>query len=324
MHSYPNCIDIFYIENGQVGGPGGARRFPGGCSTDLLMAWLNLELASIGGESRETPDPIRLREPNFDGPDVTFRDELFGYGSMLASVSAEMLDEAHALWEEAALDRPSSSSGTSRPKHSIAEYYVPESLQAIIQCPERLAALPYSASFFEDVVSAQKQMADIARKCGNDRISALREAQEAAIPYITEGFITRGVDWLWRTGPALWKTAKGDDSTASKFLLEAAEERFGIKPRAIKKAMQSGEWPGTLGQLISIRRAWGMVGLFWALFLEQFEQYQLQVCSRCGRIIQGNQGKKFCGRTDDEACFKRGLAARMRRSRAARKQKQGN
>ena len=61
--------------------------------------------------------------------------------------------------------------------------------------------------------------------------------------------------------------------------------------------MQSGEWPGTLGRFTSIRRAWGIGGLFWALFLEQLEHCQIQECSRCGRIIQGNQGKRFVDTT---------------------------
>lgn len=319
IHPYSNCIDIFHIENGQVGGPGGTRRFPDGCSTELLMAWLNLESASIGAEYRETLEAFSLWVPSFDGSDITYREESFG--GLPASALAEWLDEAHTLWEEATPDRSSSSSGTSRPKHRIVEYYVPESLQAIIQCPQRLAALPCSESFSEDIISAQKQMVQIARKHGKDPVSALREAQEAAIPYITEGLITRGADWLWRTGPALWKITKGDESTAFKLLFEDGQEKFGIKATAIEEAMRSGKWPGILGQLTSIRRAWGIGGLFWSLFLEQLEQYRIQECSRCGRIIQGNQGKKYCGRDDDIGCYRRGLAARKRNSRLTLKQK---
>jgi hypothetical protein len=234
----------------------------------------------------------------------------------------EFLEATDPRWEEATPDRPSSSSGSSGPNHCIVEYYVPESLQTILQSPRRLAALPCSEFFSEDIISAQQQMVQIQRKSWKDPISALGEAQEAAIPYITEGFITRGTNWLWRTAPALWRMTKGDESRALKLLFEDAQKNYHIKDRDIEEAMWSGEWPGTLGHFTSIRRAWGIGGLFWALFLEQLEHGQIQECSRCRRIISGKQGKKFCGPDEDEDCVRQQAADRKRKSRAALKRKQ--
>jgi hypothetical protein len=311
-------VNRFGGRPGPAGGPGGTTRFPNGCGTELLTAWLNLEPPSLGAEYRKTSAAFSLRMPSVDGPG--YREEVFGGLSSYAA--GEWLDPAYALGEGATPDGSPPASGASRPQRPIVPPYVPESLQAIIQCPQRLAALPCSEAFAEDIIRAQKHMVRIARNRRKDPIGALREAQEAAIPYISDGFITRGAEWLWRTGPALWKLTQGDESSAWKLLFEDAQEKFGIKAGEVEAAMRSGEWPGRLGLFTSIRRAWGIGGLFWALLLQELEQNQLQECLRCGRINQGNRGKKFCGGDDNIVCYRAGVASRKRASRAAGKQKQ--
>jgi hypothetical protein len=315
-----NRVDIFHItKDGEAVGPEAKTRFPRGCVEGLLEAWLNLDLAPIGDRSRESPQPFRLLKPWFDCPEVTYEEELFGYIGPSDAELAEYLDADPACWEERSTERSSHSLGSTGHKHNDAENEVPQSPQAILQCPQRLATLPYSRLFFEDIIVAQEQMAGIAQKCREDRRGALWEAREAAMLYVTQGLITRGSHWLWSMGPTLWKTARGDDSKAFRLLFENAHQEFGINAREIKTAMRSGEWPGTMGQLILIRRAWGIIGLFWALFLERLENNQLQRCLLCDQLIPGKKGKKFCGPADNKVCFRQRRANHQRTSRANRK-----
>jgi hypothetical protein len=74
-----------------------------------------------------------------------------------------------------------------------------------------------------------------------------------------------------------------------------------------------------MGRLVPIRRVWGATGLFWALLLERLEEGRPSAsCRRCGRIIWGKQGKRFCSPSDDLLCFRERRAADRRNSRLAK------
>jgi hypothetical protein len=107
-----NRVDIFYIaEDGKVGGPGATKRFPSGCVEGLLKTWLNLNLAPIVDDSHEPAQRFRLWRPYFDGPDVTYREVLFGYARPSAADLAAYLDAGPTFSEERSPDRSSHSSG---------------------------------------------------------------------------------------------------------------------------------------------------------------------------------------------------------------------
>lgn len=59
--------------------------------------------------------------------------------------------------------------------------------------------------------------------------------------------------------------------------------------------------------------------LILTLLLDRLEaQRPFIVCERCGRIIHGKDGKRFCGEGDDRECFKSRRTIDQRRSRHGR------
>ena len=87
----------------------------------------------------------------------------------------------------------------------------------------------------------------------------------------------------------------------------------------MKEALEQDSWRKWLEESVPIRRAWGAVGLFWALLLDRLEARRpFVICERCGRIISGKAGKKFCGKADDAECFNGRRAVDQRRSRHGR------
>jgi hypothetical protein len=71
---------------------------------------------------------------------------------------------------------------------------------------------------------------------------------------------------------------------------------------------------------IPIRRAYGAVGLFWALLIDRLEaSLPYQICERCRYLLEGKRrGKKtkrMCGPHDNRRCYNERKAANMRDSR---------
>jgi hypothetical protein len=166
-----------------------------------------------------------------------------------------------------------------------------------------------------DEMFAQAQMSRIARQSASDLQGALRAATVEAQPYLFRGHSTIEHSWF---RPTLG--LKG-----FQHVLLKAEERGLTIPKgsrhhwdesALKEALEQDSWRRWLEEPVPIRRAWGAVGLFWTLLLDHLEaQRPFAVCERCGRIISGKAGKRFCGKADDAECFNSRRALDQRRSR---------
>jgi hypothetical protein len=170
-----------------------------------------------------------------------------------------------------------------------------------------------------DDILAQAQMSAIARQSAADLQGALSATTVAAQPYLSRGHSTIEHSWF---RPTL-------EQKGIKHVLFKAQDRGLAVPgkgsrhhwdeSALNQALKQQDWQKWLAEPVPIRRAWGAVGLFWTLLLDRLEaQRPFAVCERCGRIISGKAGKRFCGKVDDAECFNGRRAVDQRRSRHGR------
>ena len=145
------------------------------------------------------------------------------------------------------------------------------------------ARVAYGAS--TDTLYAQAQMKRIADRSSSDPARALHEAKNAAALYITEGQTTQELSWF------LLVLAK----EGVKVALNHALLQLNLPDvRSPKELLRSPVWQRVRQEFVPIRRAWGMIGLFWALLLDQLQDgTEFRACLRCGRTIRGKRGKQF-------------------------------
>src|SRR5262249_4893589 len=145
-----------------------------------------------------------------------------------------------------------------------------------------------------DDLSGHANMGAIARRSEDDPEGALREAQEASRLYVTEGHAT--LEWAW-----FWPTLR---QLGVEGLFLEATGRFGLTAGDLAEAFRSEAWQWVMRQRVPVRRAWGALGLFWALLLDRLETHQpLPRCRRWGRFLRGKRRKPNCGRNDNKVCF---------------------
>ena len=168
-----------------------------------------------------------------------------------------------------------------------------------------------------DDILAQAQMAKFARQSATDLPGALRAAVVEAQPYLFRGHST--VEHTWFRPTLGQKGAKHVLFNAEDRGLIVPQSREGCDENALNEALKQEAWQKSLAEPVPIRRVWGAVGLFWSLLLDRLEgQRPFIVCERCGRIIHGKDGKRFCGESDDHECFKSRRTVDQRRSRHRR------
>jgi hypothetical protein len=173
-------------------------------------------------------------------------------------------------------------------------------------------------------------MRTIAKEASADATTALRKATVLATPYLQEGHSTSELAWFC---PQV--VERGKSVGLSWIVGEAASHRFGLDKAfsrsftqyllrdmaAIDEVLASTAWQQFLRRQIPVRRAWGPLGLFWALLVDSLESQTLGtgVCTRCGRMLTGKRGKQFCGPDDDPQCYRDRRADDQRRSRDRRR-----
>jgi hypothetical protein len=152
----------------------------------------------------------------------------------------------------------------------------------------------------------EAQMYRVLARSAEDLQGALQEVQNLAVRYVTQGTTWRGfVDFF----PDL--ITRGEPHA-----LAAAAKLHAPQAVSLSVAWQVPAWDAWMKIPLKIRRAWGPIGLFWALLLEQLESGGRSLeCEDCHRIISGKKGKRFCGPGDDLACYARRLARNKRKER---------
>jgi hypothetical protein len=169
-------------------------------------------------------------------------------------------------------------------------------------------------------------MDNIVHERTDDPSKARTKAQSFAAPYVQAGWSTHVHSWYWPTYCSWWEKSGKDHFEAIRqsrnietpeevFFLDETREQRKFTAKSLKEALDSGEWLAMLGKRRQIKRAWGMLGLFWSLLLEQLEQGGPPTCGRCQRVLQGR--KKFCDFTDDLKCYHERLAWNRRLERQA-------
>ena len=162
-----------------------------------------------------------------------------------------------------------------------------------------------------DDLLARRTMAEVARLSATKLNDALERVKTEAAPYISETWIPKSASWLGPT--AVGGQVRGDAEGA---ILTEAESRFGVSFANLDEARKSSEWESLLASREKVTRVWGVTGLFWALLIERLDAgRRFGQCDRCGRIIHGRKGKKYCGPGDDPDCYRRRRAADKRRGR---------
>jgi hypothetical protein len=150
-----------------------------------------------------------------------------------------------------------------------------------------------------DPFHAREAMRSVATM--KDRAAALAKAKTLATPYVSPGVSTCERAQFWPT--ALQVHRPGEE-------FKAFWEPLGIDARTFEDALGSKK----LWESIPVVRAWGGIGLMWALLIERLEsEVPIRVCPRCGTFLGGR--RKVCGKEDNPACLKGRRAEDQRRSR---------
>jgi hypothetical protein len=309
-----NVIDVFHVwENGLVWGPGSKLRFPESRVDGLLREWLN-----AWGDGRVSLcDPlasVTIEIPRIRAQgkinSITFEEMTLFVQSGSSLPAGQSGDEVVAEWPirgSRLLSVFPDAESHEGPQHLPK---LPSCLRAI-QWPPLLAPLfPVTGGGLDELVG-QRKMVELARRSQENRETALWEALQTANPYITQGFTTQMRASVW---PA-W-VEEGVDGA-----LDIIVNRFGLQCRSWEDVMQSLEGQSILTQTVPVRRAWGVLGLFWMLLIDQLKRGRIPHCDRCGRILQGK--RRFCGPEDDEPCYRGRKRDSRREERAVKDKKTG-
>lgn len=99
----------------------------------------------------------------------------------------------------------------------------------------------------------------------------------------------------------------------------AVELRYDLDFPTLDDAMASEAfWEKT----VEIQRALGVVGLFWALLIEQLEEgFGFQTCEWCRRLVRGRADKRFCNKRENPDCWRKRRSANRRRQRTKGKKR---
>jgi hypothetical protein len=318
-------LSVYHIgSNGQVCGPASHSLSPMGLD-GLLDAWLNLNSLEGGIKFYGAPETITIEVPRVTKKGVRYRNSEFRLvpGPTWPIVGVD--DKSRVVkikWPPDAM-----SVGPVSPEAESAEHYGPlrradqegvptaisykdptfRSLHTICMLPKPLEQLaPFGVGI--DTLFGQAQMARFAQLSATDRTEALKKAREAARIYLDGGQTTQELAWIFPT-----IQEKGVDGG-----LQAAWFRLNLKDhRTLEGAMNSPAWRAEAMKLVPIRRAWGVLGLFWSLLLDRLDGNEIfNICEHCGRIITARKGKRFCGNKDNLVCYRTRRTADRRRERS--------
>jgi hypothetical protein len=314
-------IDLAHVtEEGWTYAPTAENMLP--ASIDgMLETWLNAP-----GPEFYPPEPLTILTPHIerDGKiSARQRTVTFGPGAYMPFSSVDRENRSVTMrWppegsplpvspEAESLARfPSKTLGSDPP--TVVTEGGDVALHVFLRWAEPFTSMMPVLSSPDDIL-AQLQMAKIARQSASDPQGALRAAALGAHPHIFQGCATLKDSWFY---PAL--KHKGLRNVFFKAEDHGLSLRSGSSwnEERLKEALKQDDWRKWLAQTVPIRRVWGAVGLFWALLLDRLEERQpFGICERCGRIITGKRGKRFCGKGEDGRCFNNRRAIDKRRSR---------
>jgi hypothetical protein len=312
-------VDVHHVgSNGYVVGRGSEVIFPDGRVDGLLDAWLKVRRLGLV----LPPDSLVITDvPEIQGTKVVYRRrelKLGPFGSLPLTLADGQEGKFSCRWPPESVHYESVSADA-----ESEEMYGPFdptvsgglpmgvghndgrlSLWVAAQWPEPFRSLvPLGDG--ADVIAASSRMRAIAKQSSRDVLGARMRALEAAGDYVFDGYTSRRWSWFWPT------YAEGKEDA----VLFGAE-KYGATARSFAELSADDRFSRAMAELEPIRRAWGPVGLFWALLLERLDQgTSFHACERCHRIIAGKKAKRYCNKSDNPECFKARRAADQRKSR---------
>jgi hypothetical protein len=302
------CAEIHHVgEKGAIVGPR-SELFPHRSVASLLDAWLNADFVR-----RIPTDPDRTIELKVPYPiectvALIWKKIALSFTNVLPITHLSETGVAFAQWPpdpampttispelESALPMPSFSApqGTLPVRFSWTAPF--DQLQPLIVTSDDMYALA--------------QMRRLAELSAKDSRAARAQAEIEARQWLSEGEAPVDKAWLQ---PII--SAKGE-----KDAVWAIEARFDIVANSLDQAYKNTWLREQLDRPATVRRAWGVPGLMWALLLDRLNAAQtFRACERCGRLISGKAGKKFCSPTDDPDCYRARKKDDKRRTRSRR------
>jgi hypothetical protein len=158
-----------------------------------------------------------------------------------------------------------------------------------------------------DPLFHQAKMKTIASLSDTDLPGALDAARTESANYVFEG---DALDMHVFVLPVL--RAFGEEAAVA-----AAEERYGFTANDFESMKSQRQWQQLAKRTIPVRRAWGAIGLMWALLIDVLEAgTRLGPCQSCDRLIEKGHGRRYCRQEDNPACHKRRNRRRKAESRS--------
>ena len=318
-----DMVDVYHIGDRGVVYGRARGRFVNGRIDDLLDQWLNCKPLLFDSAPTQivfnyvpvlkghritfSSRKIKVRPfnalPIVDvGDDGTFSAIWPPPGRMVKTVSPD----AESAEEQGPLD-PLIEKGTTL---GVGRRTGTRTLWGVVGWPEIIQNL-VAGGDGADLLLAREQMRSIAKKSVDDIQGAVTEAARMAAGHVFVGHTYRALSWfctLYEEG--------GNDAVVFK------AEDLGFRGKDANDLWRTPKFRSFMSERIPIRRAWGAVGLFWALLLDRLEEGRsFRICACCSRIISGRSDKTFCSRPDNPECFAQRRATDKRRSRTDRARK---
>lgn len=291
--------------NGRIVGPS-AVNFPKKSMDQLLIEWL--------GESKNRfLDVPKVQPLSFDVPHAhpeggvfyAKRDfEVETRGTIPISKIGTNKGEVFLQWPPNSNDPVSIS-----PELETARYASTEkSRHTHIGWPKPFRKLMPKVSSLDDF-NARALMKGIVEESCENPVKALTEAKKRAQEWVSTGLSDVYQTWLL---PIF--VEEGETGA-----LLAMSGKYGLEAMSLEEAYQREDWQEVLRRPVEVTRVWGIPGLMWALLIDRLEQeVPFKHCKGCGGIISGKGDKEYCGKIDNNDCFK----ARRRKDRRRSRHKQ--
>jgi len=339
-----NRIDVFHIcQNGYVSGRQSCHRFPGQRVDELLAEWLNVGPKNSKTGVRHTPvlsPNVSFRAPDFYQGKIGYRSITIQAFQPLGTMPAKIIEssgrssadsqfELQASWPPEGENRGLTISPTAESEHRYGPWdtvfleYEGKSIPTLISkqnsklrsglwrdvWPGNLQRFfPYGGGL--DAASANNSMREVAEMSTKDPERALAIARDRSTRYLSQGCTTVWNAWFL---PRLLEQSLED-------ALASVELRYDLDFRSLKEASASAEFKRRMGEVVETRRALGVLGLFWALLIEQLENgHSFQRCEWCRRLVRGRADKRFCNKQDNPDCWRKRRSAKRRHQRAKSK-----
>ena len=317
------CLDIYHVgENGYVYGAPHPDRFPTGRIDGLLDAWL--QWPSTNELNWQNPPTLTVAVPEIVGDKVAYRRRTFRVpivplieeppdGAMLPARLSRAATISPETELTEALRRKHGPLRVTDRGNDLPPLMVSDRDPSVRYQGASLLAPPPLAGFFPagvtlDALFHCMRMYRVVEQSKVDPVAALHQANTAATPYLSTGPSTRAFTWY---APTLMEL---QDPTA---VIQRAATLGLNDVKSFSQLHASELWRKQMTEYVPVRRAWGPIGLFWALLIERLEAGQpMQLCERCGRSLRGKRGKRMCGADDNPECY------RDRRSRDRRLERQ--